>query len=810
MRIRIDQLPTYELGSIAKNDGTFFGTDAEISYSELQGLKFTSRDFTATGTGAFKYSVIDAEGAIDQRVVTLNVSSPYSTAPDFLSVTAYSGQKYTINVLNNDTLPAGAFLRSIGGLISSGASGASALTPFGNLTYDPLGGNAEYKGTVYVGAGQRIIDIYTYSTQTSLGVAFGNLFVNVSRPALAIINGDGAGNTLTANAFDTVLNGLGGNDQLNGSFGADTLRGGDGDDVLNGSFAPQISIPAHYNPDEFEGGAGNDIIIGGKSLQDRAVFAGKISDYDIQKRGDVTIVRDLNLADGDDGTDTITGVEYLQFSDSIVATDATLPFARVNSFASVPLSDIAVRSGALFSADLQFALSLVSNPVITLSDVSGAPLPQWISYNAATQSIAGTAPANFDGVINVRVSAGGDNTRTEEQVFRIFAYTPATSDISGSPGDDTLRGTSGPDRIFGNGGIDTFFGSAGADIIVSLSSGTTRATGRLNTLSYANSPSAISVNFDAGVFSGGDAEGDQVFGIGAIVGSAFDDVIIQGRNVSRLDGAAGDDTLIATSSTDTILIGGDGADTLIGYVLNAGNNTALFLTTVSFLGSPSGVNINLLTGTASGGHAAGDRLINIQSVIGSGFADVIVGGTQSGRIWGGDGNDTIQASIAGGDYYGENGNDTISGADGADYIDGGPGADILSGGGGVDTLVYINSSAGVRIDLSLLTASGGEAAGDIISGFENVLGSNFDDIISGDSDANNLGGFYGNDRLSGQGGNDVLDGAVGDDLLVGGSGDDFLLGGYGNDILIGGTGRDKIYAWFVAGSAGNETVQRIF
>jgi len=70
------------------------------------------------------------------------------------------------------------------------------------------------------------------------------------------------------------------------------------------------------------------------------------------------------------------------------------------------------------------------------------------------------------------------------------------------------------------------------------------------------------------------------------------------------------------------------------------------------------------------------------------------------------------------------------------------------------------------------------------SGFEDVIGSAYDDVISGNSRNNTLQGMAGSDWLFGDGG---------DDLILGGSGNDFILGGSGDDILDGGLGNDIIY-----------------
>ncbi len=128
-------------------------------------------------------------------------------------------------------------------------------------------------------------------------------------------------------------------------------------------------------------------------------------------------------------------------------------------------------------------------------------------------------------------------------------------------------------------------------------------------------------------------------------------------------------------------------------------------------------------------------------------------------------------------------NDAIEGGDGNDTIIGGLGADTIQGGGGNDTASYITSAAAVTISLIASSAAGGAAEGDVLSGVESLLGSNHDDILTGDAFANILAGADGSDTLNGDIGNDTLHGGVGNDVLDGGIGADVLDGGDGFDIV---------------------------
>ncbi len=142
--------------------------------------------------------------------------------------------------------------------------------------------------------------------------------------------------------------------------------------------------------------------------------------------------------------------------------------------------------------------------------------------------------------------------------------------------------------------------------------------------------------------------------------------------------------------------------------------------------------------------------------------------------------------------YADAGDDQLFGGAGDDLLNGGTGADMLDGGAGEDTIRYKASSAGVFVNLAAGVGSNGEAQGDTYVGIEHVLGSNFDDLIIGNSANNNLRGYDGNDLLFGGGGQDSLRGMTGVDQLYGGEGDDVLDGGEGADVLDGGAGEDTV------------------
>jgi Ca2+-binding RTX toxin-like protein len=151
------------------------------------------------------------------------------------------------------------------------------------------------------------------------------------------------------------------------------------------------------------------------------------------------------------------------------------------------------------------------------------------------------------------------------------------------------------------------------------------------------------------------------------------------------------------------------------------------------------------------------------TIYGEGGNDLIHGLGGSDAIYGGLGADTI---------YGDGGNDSLWGGDDADHLD---------GGAGIDTAFYLDSLTGVVVDLLWGTGDGGTAEGDTLVNIENLIGSDYDDLLFG-NDAGNA--------LYGQGGADFLSGGLDNDNLYGGIGDDSLKGGGGADHLSGGSGVD--------------------
>ena len=162
-----------------------------------------------------------------------------------------------------------------------------------------------------------------------------------------------------------------------------------------------------------------------------------------------------------------------------------------------------------------------------------------------------------------------------------------------------------------------------------------------------------------------------------------------------------------------------------------------------------------------------------------GFDLVLTVAIRSGSYQGlyldaGGGNDTLSGAGAPDILVGGSGTDILKGGDGSDILRGGAGNDTLDGQGATgnfDLIDLSDASAGFTFALG---ASGngsfnGTAVGlgtDTYSNMEGVIGSDFNDLLTGNASDNEIRGGLGNDTINGGLGNDTLIGNAGNDVFV--------------------------------------------
>ena len=350
--------------------------------------------------------------------------------------------------------------------------------------------------------------------------------------------------------------------------------------------------------------------------------------------------------------------------------------------------------------------------------------------------------------------------------------------LQGRDGNDVLEGAGANDSLAGGLGADQLDGGKGRD-----------------TAAYNGSGAAVVVSLAKGTGVGGTADGDTLSEIEDLIGSAYGDRLTGDGKANLLQGRAGDDTLLGYFGDD-LLRGEAGNDTLFGYtgadVLIGGADRD-----VAFYGrSAEGVSVSLAKGSGSGGTAAGDRLKGVEDLVGSDHRDRLTGDATNNQLDGRQGNDTLSGYL---------GDDVLNGQAGNDVLFGYTGADVLSGGKGRDMAFYGRSDAGVAVNLGNGTGSGGSAAGDTLSGIEDLIGSVHRDVLTGSAADNRLEGLQGNDTLSGFLGDDVLKGQAGNDVLFGYLGADVLSGGQGRDMAFYGRSGEGVSVSLAKGTGSGGT-----
>ena len=183
--------------------------------------------------------------------------------------------------------------------VSDGANGTVGINADGTVTYTPNAGAFDF-----LAAGETATDTFTYTISDGAGGT-------VSGTATVTVTGTGADDA------SVMLVGGNGDDVLVGGSGDDLLKGGKGDDVLDGGAGADV-LKGGKGDDVLMGGAGDDVLKGGKG-EDTALFVGDYNDYSIviDEEGQVTITHN----EGDDGTDTLTGIENLAFGDQTLSVD---------------------------------------------------------------------------------------------------------------------------------------------------------------------------------------------------------------------------------------------------------------------------------------------------------------------------------------------------------------------------------------------------------------------------------------------------------------------------------------------------------
>lgn len=571
----------------------------------------------------------------------------------------------------------------------------------------------------------------------------------------------------------------GGNDIVKGGDLDDTADGGAGDDEMSGGLGNDRLIGG-AGDDLFEHIGGNDEIFGGKgndalSISERdTALTLKLFDATDTKIGTTYSMTGtaLSLADFvalfaitnaayrviDHGTSSVKfeGIEEIVMSggdqnDVLIGgslqgilfggdgNDALIGQGGNDFMSGGKGSDIYV-FGKSFGNDLIFGETAESSKVIftdfTKADLTFAVDSVDLVINAGANSVRvlGYFAANTSVGLNF-VFEATDGTFTKSfpaakvgagARAAVPSFTGDGVTFEGTNDDDeVLIGTDKSDLLRGFGGDDFFDSSKGADLIDG-------GAGR-DAVSYLKSDGAVKIDLINFKGRGGHANGDLLVSIEHVNGSLFDDVITGNRFKNNLFGADGDDKIFGLEGDD-FLTGDEGADIVKG---GDGN----------------------------------DR------VYGNDGRDKLFGGAGTDYVDGGDGKDVLKGD-AGADILDDGlGADKSYGGSGDDFFIYAGGLDKWFGGSGRDTANFSRFGAAVSVDLlagpNVTTRDGADMEASTgalrtllkMKTIENIQGTNFDDILVGDSAINQIEGGLGNDIITGNAGDDVLIGGAGIDTL---------------------------------------------
>lgn len=365
-----------------------------------------------------------------------------------------------------------------------------------------------------------------------------------------------------------------------------------------------------------------------------------------------------------------------------------------------------------------------------------------LTCNGLAVTITGTA--GNDAIIgtagNDVISAGAGND--------IVAALGGDDTVCLGPGDDLLDGGAGADTMVADSvadGADTFVGNSAAPAGRDVALYTARST-------------PVNVSLDGVANDGAAGEGDNI-----------------ATDVAEVDGGSAGDVFDATAATSqTVLQGGGGNDTLTGNF--------------DLVGGPGDDTLTLVGGSSGSliGNDGNDTLIGgpvRDNLSGGNGVDRLLAGGGDDELFGGAGNDVLQGEAGTDDLFGEDGDDQLIGGLGTDDLIGGngndtgsslvaqDGADIFEGDAGTDTADYSARQFGpgsvLSVSLDNVANDGQPGEGDnVFADVENVNGAVGPNVITGSGAANVLRGGQSADTIR------AVDGIAGNDVVIGGFGVD--------------------------------------
>jgi Ca2+-binding RTX toxin-like protein len=418
-----------------------------------------------------------------------------------------------------------------------------------------------------------------------------------------------------------TIRGAGGDDLIDGEQGNDTLFGGDGNDWIYGGSGSD-TISGDDGDDTIEGGTGDDIIDGGTGY-DTAVYAAASSAFTITTVGGVTTV-----ASAATGTDTLSNVERLQFSDRVVLLGGSPP-PPVTLFGTA-VGEV-LRGGA--GVDTLYGLGGDD----TLYGEAGDDV---LIGGAGNDTMVGGSGNDIYEVTeagDVIVEAVDEGADTVFSYLDSFVLTGALENLRlagaareayGNALDNLIVGNALDNRIIGGAGNDTLMGGGGNDAYEVTEAGDVvieNAGEGIDTVYSYVGVYQLTANVENLQLVGGarEAYGNALNNI--LVGNALDNRLIGGAGNDTMIGGLGNDAYEITEAGDVVVeAAGEGADTVYSYI-----DSYQLTDNVETLALVGSARIGL--GNAGANTLIGNAGANVLN--GNGGDDVLTGGAGADTFW---------------------------------------------------------------------------------------------------------------------------------------------------------------------------------
>jgi Ca2+-binding RTX toxin-like protein len=510
-------------------------------------------------------------------------------------------------------------------------------------------------------------------------------------------------------------------------------------------------------------------------------------------------------ASDDAGTDMVGNVERLRYLDREQGM-GSLPggraaFNRLNTL-TLPLAGLVLANaltdpdGLLRQLSWYFDVSIAADAadsgdeVEILADAGGEAVSEVVVLAATVEAGAQGPAAAIETVESIVIGESGvavlgDGQAADAAAEEVRLQSSARIEDNVAPAAAIAAGPASP---------------AAADVVL------LRGTAGNDTI--------IAVDALAGVHIFGEAGDDTLIGgrgDDVIDGGEGNDLIVGSQGADQLTGGMGDDQILFDAD-DTVVYGGDGADT--AWARGVTRSVSVDLAAQS---------LEVVWG-GDGGDVLDASGVEVEvELFGDGGADLLIGGDHGSVIVGGGGGDQIIGGGSGDELYIDAEDTVVQGGDGIDVayvhnssgvtvdlavqqieiVVGGDGDDVLDAGGMTETAVLVGGEGSDQLtggagndqiffdhlDTTVVGGAGVDTA------YANGVGDNAVALELAPAGIENAWGGAGDDVLDAAGAvqGAVLVGGEGDDTLTGSDHDDQIFGGDGIDQILGGLGDDSLF-----------------